>query len=84
MSRLGNDIATVYSVCSDNFSMLVRNFLQLIGSIVLLWFISWKLTLAIVLLIPVISFLVLFIIKKMKEIQKKYSDGVAQTSSLAN
>ena len=36
LSRLGNDIATVYSVCSDNLSMIVRNFLQFLGSLLFL------------------------------------------------
>ena len=70
LSRLGNDIGMVYSVCSDNLSMLVRNFLQFLGSLVFLWVISWKLTLFILVLTPVISFVILLVIKVMKKYQK--------------
>jgi ABC-type multidrug transport system fused ATPase/permease subunit len=75
LSRLGNDITTVYSVCSDNLSMLIRNFLQFLGSLALLWLISWKLTLFILILTPIISFVVLLIIKQMKKLQKQYSNN---------
>lgn len=70
LSRLGNDIGTVYSVCSDNLSMLIRNFLQFLGSLVFLWVISWKLTLFIIVLTPVISIAVLLVIKFIKKYQK--------------
>lgn len=83
MSRIGTDITTVYSVCSDNLSMLIRNILQFIGSLILLWVLSWKLTLFILVLTPIISFIVLIIIKQMKKLQKKYSNNMAFTSALA-
>lgn len=63
--------------------MLIRNFLQFLGSLVLLWLISWKLTLFILVLTPIISFVVLLIIKQMKKLQKQYSNKMAFTTSLA-
>lgn len=63
--------------------MLIRNFLQFVGSLLLLWVISWKLTLFILVLTPVISFAVLIVIKQMKKLQKMYSNNMAFTSSLA-
>ena len=83
LSRLGSDIATVYSVCSDNISMLLRNFLQLIGSILLLWLISWKLTLFIVILTPIVSFVILKVMTNIKKVQKQYSNDLANNNSLA-
>jgi ABC-type multidrug transport system fused ATPase/permease subunit len=70
LSRLGNDIGTVQSVCSDNLSMLVRNLLQFLGSLAFLWVISWKLTLFIIVLTPVISLVILLVIKFIKKYQK--------------
>lgn len=63
--------------------MLARNFLQFLGSLIFLWLISWKLTLFILALTPVISFVILFIIKAMKKHQKQYSNNLAYASSLA-
>jgi ABC-type multidrug transport system fused ATPase/permease subunit len=83
LSRLGNDIATVYSVCSDNTSILLRNGIQFLGSLVLLWVLSWKLTLFILVLTPIISFAILQLMKTMKKIQKAYSNNMAFTTSLA-
>jgi len=70
LSRLGNDIGTVYSVCTDNISILLRNFLQFFGSLLLLWLLSWKLTLFILVLTPIISFVILRIVKVSKKLQK--------------
>ena len=83
LSRLGNDIATVYSVCSDNLSMIVRNFLQFLGSLLFLWVISWKLTLFIIVITPIISFGLLFLFKVIKKYQKEYSNSLAFATSLA-
>jgi ABC-type multidrug transport system fused ATPase/permease subunit len=83
LSRLGNDIATVYSVCSDNLSMLIRNLLQFIGSLAFLWVISWKLTTFIIVLTPIISFVILLVIKIIKKYQKEYSNNLAFATSLA-
>lgn len=63
LSRLGSDIATIKSVCSDNLSMIIRNFFQFLGSLIFLWLLSWKLTLLIIVLTPIISFGLLFLFK---------------------
>jgi ABC-type multidrug transport system fused ATPase/permease subunit len=63
--------------------MIIRNFLQFLGSLAFLWVISWKLTLFIIVLTPVISFVILLVIKVMKKHQKEYSNNLAFATSLA-
>jgi ABC-type multidrug transport system fused ATPase/permease subunit len=63
--------------------MLLRNLLQFLGSLVFLWVISWKLTLFIIVLTPIISFVLLLIIKVIKKHQKEYSNNLAFATSLA-
>jgi len=84
LSRLTSDVTTVYSASSDNISMLLRNFLQFLGSLIFLWVISWKLTLFIIVLTPIITFVIFFLIKLMKRLQKEYSNNLAFANSLAS
>lgn len=69
LSRLGNDISTIYSVCSDNLSVLFRSIIQFIGSLVLVWLISWKLT-VVTLIITLSSLGIIFLFKYTKKYQK--------------
>lgn len=84
ISRLTSDITVVQSAASDNLSMLIRNLLQFLGSLVFLFIISWKLTTLIIILTPIISFAMLFIIKIMKKYSKEYQNNLAFANSLAN
>lgn len=52
MSRLGRDVATAKSAVSFNSAMLLRNFLLCGTNIIMLFFLSWKVTLAIIPIIP--------------------------------
>lgn len=83
LSRISNDISTVYSVCTDNISIFMQSSLQLLGSLALLWFLSWKLTLFIIVLTPLVTLIIFRLIKKMKDIQKQYSNNVAFSTALA-
>ncbi|XP_051912531.1 ABC transporter B family member 1-like [Hippocampus zosterae] len=82
-SRLASDISVVQSAASDNLSILARNLLQFMGSLVLLWLISWKMTVLILCMAPIISGCFIYLGKKLKEAKKKYQDKLAHANSLA-
>lgn len=70
VSRLTSDIGVVENAASDNISMFLRSIIQLIGSVAFLWFISWPLTLCIVIATPIISILLLLIVRVAKRLKK--------------
>ena len=54
LSRMTTDISIVENVVGSSASMALRNGLTLVGAIFLLAFVSWKLTLLVLLLVPVV------------------------------
>ena len=78
-----SDIGVVQNAASDNISNFLRSLIQLIGSMVFLWIISWPLTLAILIATPIISVLLLLIVRVMKRLKKEYQDKLAGANSLA-
>ena len=53
VSRINNDIGEVQRVCSDTLLSVLSNVLFLVGSLVIMTLMNWKLTLASVALLPV-------------------------------
>lgn len=80
MSRLTSDINQAKSAISNNVTFLIRNFLTIIGNLIILFIMSWKLTLCILILIPIYVFVALQYTKKAKELMRKRQDIVAEMS----
>jgi len=72
MSRLGSDIPTIKWASSVNAFILFRNILLLIGSFVLLFKISWKLTLVLLSIVPIYTILTILFGKLNKRLAKRY------------
>lgn len=72
------------SAASDNISILLRNLIQFLGSLVFLYVISWQLTTFIIVVTPLITVAVFAIIKTMKKLKKEYQNNLAFANSLAN
>jgi ABC-type multidrug transport system fused ATPase/permease subunit len=67
---LTSDVSTLESAASDNLSILIRNLIQFLGSLIFLFLISWKLTTFIIIATPIISFAMIAIIKITKKLKK--------------
>lgn len=83
ISRLTSDVSQVESAASDNLSILLRNIIQFLGSLIFLFLISWELTTFIIVATPVISFAVIAIVKISKKLKKEYQNNLAFANSLA-
>ena len=83
LGRLSADTAVLQNALSVNISMLVRNLVQAIGGIILLFITSTKLTIFILILIPPLAFLVARFGKKVKTISKSSQDALADSSAVA-
>jgi hypothetical protein len=83
-SRLSSDTQVLQTAVTVNVSMLIRMTIQIIGSIGLLFFISWKLTLVMFAVMPVVIGSALFYGKKFKNLQKSYQDELANANSIAD
>ena len=83
LGRLSADTAVLQNALSVNISMLVRNLVQAIAGIVLLFITSTKLTIFILILIPPLAYLVARFGKKVKTISKATQDALANSSAIA-
>ncbi|KAL4463265.1 hypothetical protein ABPG74_007266 [Tetrahymena malaccensis] len=83
MSRLGRDVSTARAAVSFNSTMLLRNFLLCISNIIMLFVLSWKVTLSIIPIIPSYYLVTKYYSYKSKQIEKRISDINAASSELA-
>ena len=83
MARLSSDTSVLQNALSVNISMLIRNIMQALIGIALLFYTSSKLTIFILLVIPPIAFLVAIFGKKIKSFSKNTQDALATSSSIA-
>ena len=66
------------------FIDLLRNLIFFFGSMILLWLISWELTLILFGLGPIFGLFVYFFVKKFINITQNYYDLLAQANGLTN
>lgn len=83
LGRLSADTAVLQNALSVNISMLVRNLVQAVAGIGLLFVTSTKLTIFILILIPPLGFLVARFGKKVKSISRSTQDALADSSTIA-
>ncbi len=83
LGRLSSDTAVLQNALSVNISMLVRNLVQAIAGLALLFYTSPKLTIFILLLIPPLAYLAARFGKKVKAISRSTQDALAHSSAVA-
>ncbi|MFT5139522.1 MAG: ATP-binding cassette subfamily B protein [Lysobacterales bacterium] len=83
LSRLTTDTTLVQSVSGVSLSIALRSTLNLIGGLVMLALTSVKLTLYIMIGVPVIILPIILVGRKIRNLSRKAQDRVADTSGLA-
>ena len=83
LSRLTTDTTLVQSVSGVSLSIALRSSLNLVGGLVMLGLTSIKLTLYIMVGVPVIIFPIILVGRKIRNLSRKAQDRVADTSGLA-
>jgi ATP-binding cassette, subfamily B, multidrug efflux pump len=71
LSRVTNDVDTVSNTLSQNLSQIVTSVTMLIGTLVMMLWISWHMTLTLLIILPLSLFLVQFIVKRSQKYFKK-------------
>lgn len=89
MNRLSSDTAAIQNCLSVNISMGLRSIAEVVVSIVLLFIVSWHLTLVMMGVIPLLMLIVIIYGRFTKRITKEYQDALAVaadsgTESLSN
>ena len=81
ISRLRTDINQAKSVISNNLTFLLKNILTIVGNIIILFMMSWKLTLCVLVVVPFYAFIVFQCTKKTKMLVKERQDIEGEMTS---
>jgi ATP-binding cassette, subfamily B, multidrug efflux pump len=71
LSRVTNDVDTVSNTLSQNLSQIVTSVTTLVGTLAMMLWISWHMTLTLLLVLPISLVLMQFIIKRSQKYFKK-------------
>jgi len=82
-SRVTTDTTILQTVIGSSFSMALRNSLTFIGGLVLMFISNPKLTLIVLLVVPLIVFPLIFIGRKVKRLSRESQDKVAMVGAWA-
>lgn len=66
MSRFTNDVDTVSDALNNSFAMMIQSFIQVVGTLILLFVLSWRLSLIVVLFYIIMFIYIHFSSKKSK------------------
>ena len=80
VSRLSSDVTTVENVVGSELSMALRNGVQLIGGLILLFWVNTELTLMMLLVVPPLVLMGLWFGRGIRKMSKEVQDQLAKIS----
>lgn len=83
MNRLASDTTVLQNTVTVNLSMLLRNVLQIIGTIVILVMSSWQLTVVMLSIVPLVALAASFYGRALRKVSMKVQDALADASEIA-
>jgi ABC-type multidrug transport system fused ATPase/permease subunit len=83
LSRLSDDCSVLQNAVTTNISMLLRNLVTAVGTLMIILLISWRLTLVMLAVVPVLAISAVRYGKFVKAISKSVQDALADASSTA-
>ena len=82
-SRLTNDVGSVRSAIKDALSKLLTQSLSLVGSVVLMVVLNWRLSLIIFLIVPAVMGFAIYFGRKIRALARRIQDRLADTTAIA-
>ncbi len=82
VSRLTNDVSLLQSAITNNLVALLQQAVTLIGAAVLLFVLDWRLTLVILLGIPVMSLTMVALGRRIRVASKQVQDALAEAANV--
>lgn len=83
MSRLSSDSSTLQNTVSVNISQGLRNLAQVIGGFGFMFYTSWKLSAALLIIIPPVAGMAYFFGRKIRALSKQFQSTLADSSIVA-
>lgn len=83
MSRLSSDASTLQNTVSVNISQGLRNLAQVIGGFGFMFYTSWKLSAALLIIIPPVAGMAYYFGRKIRALSKEFQATLADSSIVA-
>ncbi len=84
ISRLSSDVTMIRQVLTDNINTLLQQIIIAIGSIVIMLALNWRLTLFILVLVPVMAIIALVLGRRLRTASTRIQDEVAKATTVAS
>ncbi|AGF26110.1 multidrug ABC transporter permease [Bacillus amyloliquefaciens] len=84
ISRVTNDTMVVKELITNNISGFITGIISVIGSLTILFFMNWKLTLLVLIVVPLAAVILVPIGRKMFKISRETQDETARFTGLLN
>ena len=82
-SRLTNDVSSVRNAVTTALADMLTQSLSLIGSVVLMVVLNWRLSLIIFVIVPVVTIAAIFFGRKIRKLARNIQDRLADTTAIA-
>ncbi len=83
MSRLTADTTLLQSIVGSSLSMALRSAIQVVGAVIMLFITNIKLTMMVVVCVPLVLLPVLLLGRRVRELSRRSQDSVADVGSYA-
>lgn len=81
-SRISSDIVQIQETLKSNIAELFRQIIMVVGGIIFLFFISWKLSLIMLATVPVMALIAVFFGRFIRRLGKEAQDFTAQSNNI--
>ncbi|MGQ9904879.1 MAG: ABC transporter ATP-binding protein [Anaerolineae bacterium] len=83
VSRLSSDVTVVRTTLVNNVAALLSNVLSIIGSAVLILVVNWRLTLVVLIVLPIATLVAVLYGRAIRPLSRQVQDKLADSSSVA-
>lgn len=83
MSRLTTDTTLLQSIIGSSISMALRSFLMLVGAVIMLLLTNWKMTLMVLIGVPIILLPMVWYGTKIRKLSRRSQDTIADVGTYA-
>ncbi len=82
ISRITNDVTLLQESIINTMSTILRQIIILIGAAIMLFVLNWQLTLIILTGIPIITFIIITLGRRIRDAQSKVQDNLAEAANV--
>jgi len=83
-NRLSSDTQVVQDSVTGNIASFIQSLIHIIGSLIIIFYLNWKLTLVLMIVVPIIILIAMKYGNIVENLRKKFQDQLAQSSAIAD